>query len=359
MRILVTGGAGYIGSHAARLFLRRGHDVVVLDNLSRGHAAAAPAGRLIVGDLTNRPLLDGVLDRYDIEAVVHFAAFTYVGESVRKPSLYYHNNLVTTIDLLDAMRRCDVKRFVFSSTAAVYGTPERVPISEDAPLRPINPYGQAKLAVEAVLADYAVAYGLGYTALRYFNAAGACPDALLGEDHDPETHLIPIVLQAAQGRRSGIDVFGTDYPTADGTCVRDYIHVEDLADAHLRALESIEMGRGRAYNLGTGRGHSVREVIDTCQEVTGCAIPVRYGKRRAGDPATLVASAERARQELGWRPRYQNLRTIIETAWRWHESHPNGYDRVSNEPGPMSPMGYPFTPPELTEMTSGTNAVPF
>lgn len=327
MRILVTGGAGYIGSHAARLFGRRGHDVWALDDLSRGHAAAAPPGRLIVADLADRTQTECVLDRYGIEAVVHFAAFTSVGESVRDPSMYYNNNLTATLGLLDAMRRRGVNRFVFSSTAAVYGTPRRVPIDEGAALEPINPYGRAKLAVEEALADYAAAYGLGYVALRYFNAAGACPQAELGEDHDPETHLIPLVLQAALGRRPRIDVFGTDYPTPDGTCVRDYVHVEDLAEAHLLALEAAQPGTGRAYNLGTGRGYSVREVIDVCQEVSGREVPVRVGPRRPGDPAALVASAERARRELGWVPRYDDLRSVVETALRWHVSRPDGYGR--------------------------------
>ena len=325
MRILVTGGAGYIGSHAARLFARRGHDVWVLDNLSRGHAAAALPGRLIVADLANQQATEAALERHDIEAVVHFAAFTYVGESVREPSLYYNNNFATTLGLLDAMRRQGVRRFVFSSTAAVYGTPKQVPIDEDAALEPINPYGRAKLAVENALADYATAYGLGYTALRYFNAAGACPMAELGEDHDPETHLIPLVLQAALGRRPSINVFGTDYPTADGTCVRDYVHVEDLAEAHLLALEAVEFGSGRAYNLGTGQGYSVREVIEVCQEVSGREVPVTFGPRRAGDPATLIASGERTRRELGWKPRFADLRSIVQTALRWHERHPEGY----------------------------------
>jgi UDP-glucose 4-epimerase len=328
MRILVTGGAGYVGSHAARTFLHRGHDVWAYDNLSRGHERAAPQGRLIVGQLSDRERLEGVMRRLDVEAVVHFAAYTYVGESVRDPALYYHNNLAATLSLLDAMRGAGVRRLIFSSTAAVYGLPDRVPITEDAPKRPINPYGRAKLAVEEVLADYASAYGLGYVALRYFNAAGASADGELGEDHDPETHLIPLVIQAAIGQRPSIEVFGTDYPTADGTCVRDYVHVEDLADAHLLALEAAEPGRGRAYNLGTGYGNSVREVIEACEEVSGGGVEVRYGPRRPGDPPVLVASPERAIRELGWRPHYRNVRQIVETAWRWHSAHPRGYGRA-------------------------------
>jgi UDP-glucose-4-epimerase GalE len=292
MRILVTGGAGYIGSHAVRLFLARGHDVWVYDNLSLGHRKAVPADRLLVGDLNEVPRLDHALVLHRIEAVVHFAAFTYVGESVREPGKYYQNNLVNTLNLLECLRRNGVARFVFSSTAATYGVPERVPITEDEPQRPINPYGAGKLAVERALADYAAAYGWGYAALRYFNAAGASPDAAIGEDHDPETHLIPIVLQAVLGRRPHVEVFGTDYPTPDGTCIRDYIHVDDLAEAHLLALEALGPGKGLCYNLGIGRGYSVREVIRTAEEVTGKPVPVKEGPRRPGDPPVLVASSD-------------------------------------------------------------------
>jgi UDP-glucose-4-epimerase GalE len=326
MRILVTGGAGYIGSHAVRLFLSRGHDVWVYDNLSMGHRAAVPAERLIVGDLSELPRLDHALVLNRIEAVVHFAAFAYVGESVQHPARYYQNNLVNTLHLLDAMRRHQVGRIVFSSTCATYGIPQQVPITEDEPQKPINPYGATKLAVERALADYAAAYGWGYAALRYFNAAGANPDGTIGEDHDPETHLIPLVIQAAMGQRPAIEVFGTDYPTPDGTCVRDYIHVDDLAEAHLRALEALKPGKYVRCNLGTGRGYSVREVIRVTEEVTGKTVPVKEGPRRAGDPPVLVASSEKARQELGWQPRYTELRPIIETAWNWHRKHPQGYD---------------------------------
>src|SRR5919204_5834894 len=261
MRILITGGAGYIGSHAVRLFLARGHDVWVYDNLSMGHRAAVPADRLIVGDLSELPRLDHALVLNRIEAVVHFAAFAYVGESVQHPAKYYQNNLVNTLHLLDAMRRHKVGRIVFSSTCATYGVPQRVPITEDEPQKPINPYGSTKLAVERALADFAAAYGWGYAALRYFNAAGASPDGTIGEDHDPETHLIPLVLQVALGRRPRIEVFGADYATPDGTCIRDYIHVDDLAEAHLLALERLEPGKGLCCNLGVGRGYSVREVV--------------------------------------------------------------------------------------------------
>jgi UDP-glucose 4-epimerase len=326
MRILVTGGAGYIGSHAVRLFLARGHDVRVYDNLSMGHRASVPADRLTVADLAEVHRLDQVLVEHRIEAVVHFAAFAYVGESVTNPAKYYQNNLVNTLTLLDASRRHGVKRFVFSSTCATYGVPQMVPITEDEPQRPINPYGNGKLAVEFALADYAAAYGWGFAALRYFNAAGASPDGSIGEDHDPETHLIPLVLQAAAGRRPPVQVFGTDYPTPDGTCIRDYIHIDDLAEAHLLALEKLGPGVSLRLNLGTGRGYSVREVIRVAEEVTGKKVPVVEASRRAGDPPALVAAADRARQELGWQPRYTELRPIVETAWNWHRAHPNGYD---------------------------------
>jgi len=326
MRILVTGGAGYIGSHAVRLFLSRGHDVVVYDNLSEGHRAAVPAERLVVGDLSELPRLDHVVVERRIEAVVHFAAFTYVGESVKDPGKYYQNNLVNTLNLMECLRRNRVWRFVFSSTAATYGEPERSPISEDAAQKPIIPYGRSKLTIEAALADYALAYNWGYAALRYFNAAGASADAKIGEDHDPETHLIPLAIHAAQGRRPHVEIYGSDYPTADGTCIRDYIHVDDLAEAHLLALERLEPGKGLLYNLGIGHAYSVRQVIDTVAQVTGKKVPVIEGPRRAGDPPVLVASAEKIQRDLGWRPRYTELGAIVETAWRWHSSHPRGYN---------------------------------
>jgi UDP-glucose-4-epimerase GalE len=326
MRILVTGGAGYIGSHAVRLFLARGHDVWVYDNLSMGHRRAVPAERLIVGDLGELPRLDNALVAHRIEAVVHFAAHAYVGESVQHPARYYQNNLVNSLHLLDAARRHRVGRFVFSSTCATYGVPGQVPITEDEPQKPINPYGNTKLAVERALADYAAAYEFGFAALRYFNAAGASPAGDIGEDHDPETHLIPLVLQAAMGQRPAVTVFGTDYPTPDGTCVRDYIHVDDLAEAHLLALEAVRPGRQLYYNLGTGRGYSVREVIRTAEEVTGKPVPVTEGPRRPGDPPVLVAAADKVRRELGWQPHYTELRPILETAWHWHRRHPKGYD---------------------------------
>jgi UDP-glucose-4-epimerase GalE len=326
MRILVVGGAGYIGSHTVRLLNERGHDVWVYDSLSSGHRAAVPAERLIVADLADAGTLDHALLINRVEAVVHFAALCYVGESVREPAAYYRVNSILALQLLEAARRNGVRRFVFSSTAATYGVPEKMPITEDTPQRPINPYGWTKLAFEQALADYSAAYGLGFAALRYFNASGASSDATLGEDHDPETHLIPIVLQVALGQRPHIEVFGTDYPTADGTCVRDYVHVEDLATAHILALERLRDGEGLHYNLGTGGGYSIREVVRTAEEVTGKKIAVNDGPRRPGDPAVLVASSEKIRKELGWRPRYPELGGIIETAWRWHKSHPKGYD---------------------------------
>ena len=325
-RILVTGGAGYIGSHTVQQLLRDGHDVTVYDNMSQGHRAAVPEDRLVVGDLADTDHLDQVLLGRRIEAVIHFAAFTYVGESVTEPAKYYRNNVLGTLNLLERMRRQGVKRFVFSSTAATFGVPESMPITEETPQSPINPYGQTKLIIEKALADYASAYGLGFAALRYFNAAGASADGSIGEDHDPETHLIPIVLQAALGQRPHIEIYGTDYPTPDGTCVRDYIHVEELASAHILALAHLEDGKQLRYNLGIGRGYSIREVIDAAKQVTGREIPFKEGPRRPGDPAELVASSEKIRQELGWSPKFTEIGAIIETAWNWHQAHPNGYD---------------------------------
>lgn len=325
MRILVTGGAGYIGSHAVRLFLEHGHDVWVYDNLSFGHAEAVPADRLIVADLAERERLSAVLREKQLEAIVHFAAFAYVGESVEQPLKYYRNNVVNTLILLEAMQAAGVNKIVFSSTCATYGVPKVIPITEATPQQPINPYGQTKLVVESMLADAAQAHGLGYAALRYFNAAGAHPSGEIGEDHTPESHLIPLILQTIMGQREAIHVFGTDYPTPDGTCIRDYIHVDDLAVAHLRALERLRPGMGLRVNLGTGHGYSVREVIDVCSEVTGSPVKVIEGSRRAGDPPALVAAADKAGEVLDWHPRYTDLREIVETAWRWHRSHPKGY----------------------------------
>jgi UDP-glucose 4-epimerase len=325
MNILVTGGAGYVGSHAVRLLQSRSHEVWVYDNLSRGHRAAVPAGRLITGDLADQPHLKRVLQANRIEAVMHFAAFALVGESVADPALYYGNNLVGTFHLLEAMRGAGVQKLVFSSTTATYGTPEKMPIAEVTPQLPINPYGFSKLAVERMLDDYSHAYGLSFAALRYFNAAGAAGDGSIGEDHLPESHLIPIVLQVALGQRESIAIFGDDYPTPDGTCIRDYVHVEDLADAHLLSLERLGGGRRLKLNLGTGRGYSVREVIDACRTITGHPIPTVLGPRRPGDPPELVADNTLVRETLGWSPKYATIESIVETAWRWHQGHPQGY----------------------------------
>jgi UDP-glucose 4-epimerase len=325
VKVLVTGGAGYIGSHAVRLLARAGHDVWVYDNLSVGHRQAVPEGRLIEGQLSDRPALVAAMRGRRIDAVMHFAALACVGQSVVDPASYYQNNVAGSLNLLEAMREAAVDRIVFSSTTATYGVPDRMPITEDMPQQPINPYGFSKLVVERAMADYAHAYGLGYAALRYFNAAGASPEGDLGEDHDPETHLIPIVLAVALGQRSSVTVFGDDYPTPDGTCIRDYIHVDDLGTAHVAALEKIVPGQGLLLNLGTGRGHSVREVIDACRRVTGHAIPAQTGARRAGDPPELVADSTKARRALAWQPKYTDIESIVRTAWNWHSSHPRGY----------------------------------
>lgn len=325
MRVLITGGAGYIGSHAVRLFRAHGHEVCVWDNLVFGHRQAVSDTPLIVADLADTAQLEQALRDRHIEAVVHFAAFALVGESVQDPEKYYRNNLINTLGLLGAMRRAGVARLVFSSTCATYGVPQNVPIRETEPQRPINPYGRAKLVVEWALEDYARAYGLSYAALRYFNAAGASPQGDIGEDHDPETHLIPLVLQVALGQRPHLEIFGTDYPTPDGTCIRDYVHVDDLALAHLLSLYRMQPGKGLQYNLGTGRGYSVREVIQIAEGVTGKSIAVKESARRAGDPPSLVAAADCARAGLGWLPKYMTLEPIIESAWQWHRAHPNGY----------------------------------
>ncbi|MAT68818.1 MAG: UDP-glucose 4-epimerase GalE [Planctomycetaceae bacterium] len=330
MKVLCTGGAGYVGSHAAWVLARSGYDVWVFDNLSYGHRAAAPEGRLIEGDLMDGELLVDALKSNDIDAVMHFAAFAYVGESVTDPAKYYQNNVVGTLSLLDAMRTAGVGKIVFSSTCATYGLPEIVPITEKEKQAPINPYGYTKLVIERAMADYAHAYGLGFAALRYFNASGAASDGSIGEDHDPETHLIPLVLDVALGKRKEILIFGDDYDTPDGTCIRDYIHVEDLADAHIKALEKIEPGQGLHLNLGTGAGASVQEVIQACREVTGHEIPARVVDRRPGDPDMLVADASLARKTLGWEPKFVGIKPIVESAWAWHQAHPQGFDDRDN-----------------------------
>jgi len=327
MRILVTGGAGYIGSHTVRHLLERGHDVTVYDNLSLGHRAAVPADRLVVGDLKDAQRLDHLLMIQRIEAVIHFAAYAFVGESVTNPAKYYQNNLVNTLALMECMRKGGVSKFVFSSTCATYGNPTSLPLTEDLPQSPINPYGWTKLFIERALIDYAAAYDFSFAALRYFNASGASQKGDIGEDHTPETHLIPLVLQTLLGQRSHIEIFGTDYPTPDGTCIRDYIHVDDLASAHLLALEKLQPRSGLKYNVGIGKGYSVREVIAAAERVTGKKVPVKESPRRPGDPAELVASPAKVMKELGWRPKYLELEPILETAWNWHRAHPQGFGK--------------------------------
>ncbi len=324
MRLLVTGGAGYIGSVVTEELLNDGHEVVVYDNLAKGHRAAlSPAATFVHADLADATKLKETLLN-GIDAVIHMAADSLVGESCTNPAKYYQNNLTNGVGLLGAMNETGVKRLVFSSTAATYGQPDKQPIEETASNIPTNPYGETKLACEHAMRWFDEAYGLRYVSLRYFNAAGASEN--FGEDHDPETHLIPIALQVAAGRRNLVEVYGDDYPTPDGTCVRDYIHVIDLARAHILALDILDQG-SRIYNLGCGGdGYSVQQVLETAREVTGKEIPAAIGPRRAGDPATLIASSDKIKRELNWKPRFQDLRTIIESAWRWMENHPNGYD---------------------------------
>jgi UDP-glucose 4-epimerase len=327
MKVLVTGGAGYIGSIVNQELLRAGHDVVVYDSLCQGHAQAVPPGTpLIKGDLAHSEALMAALRQYGIQAVVHMAADALVGESVADPGRYYRNNLVAGISLLEAMRACGVERIVFSSSAAVYGQPAKQPIEESDPAAPVNPYGETKLAFENALRWYSGAYKLRHISLRYFNAAGASREC--GEWHDPETHLIPLVLHTALGKRRSLQIHGDDYPTRDGTCLRDYVHVADLAAAHVLALEALNAASApsRVFNLGCGGdGYTVREVVDVARRVTGREIPIQPSPRRPGDPATLVASSEKITRELGWKPRYQDLSQIIGSAWSWLQEHPNGY----------------------------------
>lgn len=319
-RVLVTGGAGYIGSHVVKALGERGFPVVVLDNLSTGHRDAVLYGDLVEGDLSDAALLDRVFEQYRPDAVMHFAAFIEVGESVRDPLKYYHNNAANAVNLLSAIQRYGVENFIFSSTAAVYGTPENMPIPETAPIRPINPYGQAKAFVEKVLEDVAGTGRMRYVSLRYFNAAGADPGGRIGERHHPESHLIPLTLKAARGARKSITVFGADYPTPDGTCIRDYVHVTDLADAHLLALDHLlRKGGSRAFNCGYGHGFSVREVIEAARRVTAIDIAVETASRRPGDPPSLVADSSALRRELGWEPSHDDLEYIIHTAWEWEK----------------------------------------
>jgi len=318
MKILVVGGAGYIGSHMVKQLAQSGHDVLILDNLSYGYRDAVKYGEFVEGDLGDSVILDAILKAGDVDAVMHFAGFIQVGESVIKPAMYYHNNVVNTHTLLDAMLRHKVKNFIFSSTAAIFGEPDYTPIDEKHPKQPINPYGHSKLMIEQMLEDYDTAYGLRSTCLRYFNAAGADPDGELGERHVPETHLIPLILQAASGRREDIKVFGDDYATDDGTCVRDYIHINDLCEAHSLALQKmIQNDQSARYNLGNGQGFSVKQVIDVAREVSGKDFKVTVEPRRAGDPAVLVADAMLAKKELGWQPKFADLKDIVRTAWHW------------------------------------------
>jgi UDP-glucose 4-epimerase len=325
MRVLVTGGAGYIGSVVAEELLQAGHQVVVLDNLSRGHRAAVPKNaELVVADLADRDKLDSILRSRGIEAVMHFAALIEAGESMKAPEQFFRNNTANALTLLEAMLKAGVKRFVFSSTAALFGNPDRTPIEEEDPVHPTNAYGESKLLLERMLAWFHQIHGLRYASLRYFNAAGAAgPDR--GEAHQPETHLIPRILNVALGRLEYVNIFGTDYETPDGTCVRDYIHVSDLAVAHLLALAGLEKSGQLIYNLGNGQGFSVREVLEVARRVTGHAIPVVESPRRAGDPAVLIASSEKIRRELGWQPKVPGLENIVESAWRWHSGRPSGY----------------------------------
>jgi len=318
--ILVTGGAGYIGAHACKALAKAGYGPVAYDNLIYGHKEAVRWGPFVEGDIGDRAKVAETLRRHNIDAVMHFAAFAYVGESVEQPEKYFQNNFVNTLAMLEAMRTTGVKQIVFSSTCATYGLPEQMPIREDTPQRPVNPYGETKLMVERALYWYGVAHGLRSVALRYFNAAGADPDGEIGEDHNPETHLIPLILDTAAGQRPHIGVFGTDYPTPDGSAIRDYIHVQDLADAHVRALRYLgDGGESRAFNLGTGHGHSVRETIDAARRVTGRPIPSKDSPRRPGDPPVLVADASLAKEKLGWVPALGALEDIIGTAWAWHQ----------------------------------------
>jgi len=326
MRILVCGGAGYIGSNMTALLTDSGHEPIVFDNLSKGHRAAVKDARFVRGDLADYNLLIQTLKKYSIEAVMHFAALIEVGESVIEPLKYYRNNLSCTQNLLSAMEAVGIDKFIFSSTAAVYGMPENVPIAEDCPTLPINPYGHTKLAIETMCHYQSRAGRLHYAALRYFNAAGAGRNSTLGEDHQPESHLIPRIIQAAMGKTPEIKIFGTDYDTPDGTCIRDYIHVEDLCRAHLLALDRLEQNSELVYNLGNGTGYSVRQVIDTVKKVSGRDFKVAQTDRRPGDAPVLTSDAAKVKTELDWQTKFPELEKIVETAWDWHNNHPNGYE---------------------------------
>ncbi len=328
MNVLVAGGAGYIGSHTVKRLKAAGHKPIIYDNVSRGHREVADILKVpsVIADLNDRAALARALREYQIDTVMHFAAYAYVGESVEKPLMYYDNNVATTLNVLRAMQEANVSRFVFSSTCAVYGDPDKIPITEEEKKAPVSPYGRSKLVVEWVLQDLAQSWkDFKFAALRYFNASGCAMDGTLGEDHDPETHLIPVILQAILGTRPGITVFGTDYPTPDGTNVRDYIHVDDLADAHILAMERLQPGKPIFCNLGTGRGFSVKEIVQTAEAVTGKKAPVTYGPRRAGDAIALYADPSRARTLLGWEAKLKDPKVIIQSAWNWFEDHPHGY----------------------------------
>ena len=328
MAILVAGGAGYIGSHMVKDLIEHGEDVVVADNLSTGHRDAInPKAKFYEGDIRDRKFLDKVFDNEDITAVVHFAAFSIVPESMSKPLKYFDNNTGGMITLLEAMRDHNIKYIVFSSTAATYGVPEHMPIKETDPQNPINPYGLSKLMMEKMMAWADKAYGIKFVALRYFNVAGAAPDGTIGEDHGPETHLVPIILQVAQGKRKELSIFGDDYNTPDGTNVRDYVHVMDLADAHILAIKYLEAGnKSNVFNLGSSTGFSNKQMLEAAREVTGKPIPAKMAPRRPGDPDSLVAASDKARTILGWKPKYDDVHDIIATAWKWHSTHPKGYD---------------------------------
>ncbi|MCK9150792.1 UDP-glucose 4-epimerase GalE [Methanobacterium alcaliphilum] len=327
--ILIIGGAGYIGSHINKMLNQLGHETIILDNLSYGHKEFTKWGKFIEGDINETAKLERIFQNYPVDSVMHFAAFTYVGESVTNPQKYYVNNVKNTLNLLETMNKYHIKNFIFSSTCAVYGEPQELPLKEDHPLNPINPYGRSKLMIENILKDYSEAYDFNYASLRYFNAAGADPEAEIGEWHDPETHLIPLVLDAASGRRDAINIFGTDYPTKDGTCIRDYIHVCDLAQAHLKALDYLkDKDTSEIFNLGNGNGFSVREVIETAARITGQKIKSIEDKPRAGDPPILIGSAAKAKKVLGWKPHWKDLSEIIETSWKWHQRLYGTKDKV-------------------------------
>lgn len=320
MAVLVTGGAGYIGSHTVKRLIENGYEVVVLDNLSRGHIEAVPKNvHLEKTDLLDEAGLIKSIKKYSIDSVIHFAAFAYVGESVENPGLYYQNNVVGSLNLIKVINELGIKKFVFSSTCSIYGNPDTVPISEKESAKPINPYANTKFIIESILNDFNISYGLKYVALRYFNAAGDSDDSSIGESHNPEPHLIPLVLNTALGKRDSIKIYGDDYETPDGTCIRDYIHVNDLADAHIKALEYIDKGNSTVINLGTGNGYSVKEIIDAARKITGKNIKSETAGRRAGDPAILVADNKKAKEVLGWKPEY-NLERVLETAWNWHKN---------------------------------------